>query len=386
MLYYILTLILGVILDTTIVPKPYRRKMRFWFVIWLYVFLCFGYMTGSDWRIYELDFYNMNTISDVRWSGEVLFGYLFLLLHRIIGDYWLSVGILKILYLYTLIRVTKRLSEFWLSVVVLMMPLSLLFILIDNPLRFMTALILVHVGMEMCLKQKTKLAISLMFFSFFFHNASIFFIILIPAILYAERLSSWNKIYLLVVYLVLTGISSYPALIEAFRRWIVFSIRSYNEGMSTYNTYEVTSNVFLFSIGSLFELVIMGVVLFTRDTISQKNENGKLIFGMTVAYLMLARILHVIPTGFRLVIPLGIFYTVYMIYLIKARNIFRWLFIVYIAASFPRYLWNTYKFIPYSNSIPYIITGHLDYYERSMYNISDFKNRTQEDVYIMITP
>ena len=61
MFIYIVTFLLGILLDNIRVHRNVRRA----FIVWLYIFLCFGYMTGSDWRAYELqyqfvDYYYLN--------------------------------------------------------------------------------------------------------------------------------------------------------------------------------------------------------------------------------------------------------------------------------------------------------------------------------------
>ena len=137
MLFYILTVVIGVALGFSKHNSGTIKVIRKVFIIWLYVFLCFGYTTGSDWRWYETEFESLQNIFDLRWSSEMGFNSIFLFCKRAFGDYWLSVGILKCLYLYTLIRVVKRITPYWPCVISLMITGYLKFMLIDNPLRFM---------------------------------------------------------------------------------------------------------------------------------------------------------------------------------------------------------------------------------------------------------
>ena len=52
--------------------------------------------------------------------------------------------------------------------------------------------------------------------------------------------------------------------------------------------------------------------------------------------------------------------------------------ILYILLAFGKKLWTVYDMIPYSNSIPYILTEHLPYSERVNYNPTEYYNRTGE--------
>lgn len=51
---YILTFILGFYIDQ-LSPIKYK-KLRVLYIVWLFIFLCFSYTNGSDWRSYELGY------------------------------------------------------------------------------------------------------------------------------------------------------------------------------------------------------------------------------------------------------------------------------------------------------------------------------------------
>lgn len=375
MLFYIITVLLGIALDFKLGKGEIGNTYRKVFVVWLYIFLCFGYMTGSDWRDYELSYNFMETINDLDFSNEVGFNFIFFILKKVFVDFWIVVGLLKCLYLFTLIRVVKALTPFWLSVVSLMVTGDLAFVLIDNPLRFMTALILVNLSMELCLNKRYWIGVLLVFLSFFLHNASLFFVLLIPCFRFAEIIAKWKKLLIISLYALVVVVSFNPLIIETMRQFMISMAKGFNESVGTYSAYTVESNASFFSLGNLAGIVLFFVVIFTRDVIVMNYNNGKFIYGMTIIYAMLSKLLFIIPTGFRLAIPFGLFYMVYMVYLIRSKSVMKWAFIAYISLSFPLNFWDTYKYIPYSNSIPYIIAGHKDYHERSMHNINAYKKR-----------
>lgn len=375
MLFYIITILLGFAFDYKGGTKRVNNTYRRLFVLWLYVFLCFGYMTGSDWRNYEQQFDYMQTIQDLGWVTEWGFSFIFLMLKKVFVDFWLVIGLLKCLYLYTLIRVVKLITPYWLSVVSLFITGGLGFMLIDNPLRFMTALILVNIAMELCLKNKRVAAFLLAFLSFIIHNASAFFVVLIWFMLKAEKIAKWNKSLVVMLFLAITVVSSNAQIIEALRSMMVYAAGLFGTYKS-YSSYAVEDNSGFFTIGNLASIILFFVVIFSRDLIVKRNENGLFVYGMTIVYCLLNKLFILIPTGFRLTIPFAVFYFVYMVYLIRSKSLLKWALILYIVFSYPLSLWNTYKYIPYSNSIPYIVMGHKDYETRYRHNIEAYQERT----------
>ncbi|MBQ5943973.1 MAG: EpsG family protein [Bacteroidales bacterium] len=376
MLFYILTILLGFFLDLGKKGDPRKKVYRKLFVLWLFIFLCFGYMTGSDWRDYEFEFSNMESLSDSRWINEMGFSFIFLCLKKLIGDYWLVAGILKCLFLYTFLRFLRKVTPYWLSAVSLLITGSLSFLLIDNPLRFMTALILVNVSMELCLNRKTGWAVALIILSFFIHNACIFFLILIPALRHAGKIYSWNKGSIVIVFFVVLALSTSVQAIENLRLFMVALAIKLGGNSEHLANYAVSSNSSFFTLGNLMSIIMFFVILFTRDVVVRRSENGRLIYGMAISFTILSKLFLIIPTGFRLAIPFGFFYMIYIVHLIRSGHLYSWIFIAYTSLSFPMSLWDSYKFIPYSNSIPYILTQHLDYSTRSEHNIEAYEKRT----------
>ncbi len=378
MLFYLITFILGLVLDTVRQNNKTTKRLRKLFVVWLYIFLCFGYMTGSDWRGYELNYQTIH-LSQLYFTKELGFYTLFRLIRFVISDYWITAGLLKCIYLYTLLRIIKKLTPYWISVISLLLTGGLIFILINNPLRFMVALIFINVAVELILDKKYYISVLLIVLSFFFHNTCVFFLIIIPITMMAKRIASWNRWILVVAYMVVVYISSQAYILESIRSSLVGQLMLLSEEVKDYSTYIVDDNSSFFTIGNMVGIFFFFLVLYTRDTIVAKYEQGGFIFGMTVVYLFLARLLFTIPTGFRLNIPLEPFYMLYIVMLIKSKHILRWVFLAYFCLAFPRTLWNTYNYIPYSNSIPYILTDHKPYIERSNYNIIKYKERTGKD-------
>ena len=196
--------------------------------------------------------------------------------------------------------------------------------------------------------------------------------------MYAEKISTINRLLLSVIFVGVVFLSSQTAILESIRSSIISQIILIGEEMEIkdYSSYAIETNRSFFTIGNILGIVFFFLVVISRDEVVDKYDNGRFIYGMAIVQMFLARLLIMIPTGFRLNIPFGMFYMLYVVYLIRSKHVFRWIFILYFCVTFPRLLWNAYVYIPYSNSIPYIIKGHKSYNERSIYNFDAYQKRT----------
>lgn len=375
MIFYLLTFALGIILDFVNQDKSSVRSLRKIYQLWLYVFLCFGYMTGSDWRQYEPSYNNIESEYNY-YVNELGFYYSFFLLHKVIPDYWITVAILKCIYLYTLIYLIKKVTPYWMSVVCFMMQGSLLFMLIDNPLRYMTALIFVNIAMAMVMEKKYIWGIALLLLSIAFHSSAVFLILLIPALMVSPYLIKVNKWLLLGLYIIVSVFMSSAALVESIRQIAIVQVLGIMETMKDYSSYTVENDTAFFATGNIIKMFIFGMLVFSRDFVCSRNSNMNIVYGMAIIGGFFDRFFLMVPTGFRLVIPFALFSMVYMVYLLKDKHIFGFVFLLYLCVTLPRKLWNDYMYIPYSNSIPYFITGHLDYSQRSSNNVTAYFERT----------
>lgn len=376
-LLYIGTFFIGFYLDRYPLDSKYR-KARKYFIVWLYIFLCFGYMTGSDWRGYEYHYGIPSSL--VRSSGEVGFYNMFYLVSLIFKDFWVGVGFLKCLYLYTYIRLLKQLTTNYLSVLSLSMPIFLCFMIINNPLRYMCALILIYVAISFLINKKYLLSVGIIMASCLLHTTALFFLIMIPCYIYSRKIANTNS-YILVVLFILTlfissKIGNITNIVAFFMQYTgMLNMKDYSHYMLRN---EDGGN--FFSIGSFIQILFFIFMVFTKDSLKQKVDNGEVITGMAISYMFLQRFTLMIPTGFRLVIPFGIFYCLYVVMLKKINKRVFLLFMTIITMQFTKTLYDSYVYIPYSNSIPYIITGHEEYNVRSMYNIKAYSSRTGQEV------
>lgn len=382
-LLYLTTIFAGIIIDRKDMIKV--KKIRRIYVCWLYVFLCFGYMTGSDWFYYESLYYDNDIIGSARYLTEPGSMLVFNIMPKIIPDFWLFTGLFKCIYLYVVIYFLSHITDKWLTAVALAIPVVLNTMLIQCPFRFMMAQMFVILALHIAFSnisngrriKKTKFIFNLLFLitlSSLFHNSCIFYFAIIPVLFFYKlviRTPSW---LIFIIYSIATVLSSDIGFItDLIGRFGTFStLLDYSAD------YSPEDNSSFFSVGSILQIFFFILILLTRKSVSTNSVNGDILFGITVMYFIFARFLIIIPSGFRLGLPLSLFYVVYLCYILKYSYRIGFVFVLYLTLSFTNKLWTVYDLIPYSNSIPYIITGHKPYDERVRYNPEEFYKRTGE--------
>lgn len=388
---YIFTMVIGVYID----KRGDGYRYRNYFILWLYVFLCFGYMTGADWRNYEplYGYFDDYTIKYINEPGSWL---IFRYIPLVIKDFWFFLGIAKCIHLFVLIRLLKCVSERWLTILMFLIPHQVAFILVQNPLRFMVGLTFVYVGIIMFIRytkgehQWTKsmlyLNMALCFIgAAMFHNSCMFFILLIPLFVNAIKIQNVNPGILFLVYMILTLVTSNAELVNSIKNGANSLIMGYVAVKDYSETYSVEDSTNILALGNLLKIVFFIFILFTRNSVVYRHPMAPIVYGLAVSYCILDRFFLVIPTGFRLAIPFINFYIVYFVLLLDTEwKRLSQIFILYTFLSFVKTLWTAYDLIPYSNSIPYIVMGHKDYYERHLNNVVEYRERTGNDLILRI--
>lgn len=370
---YFIIFILCLTLDN-VKNKNIRRLL----IIILYAFLCFGYMTGSDWRDYELYFYG--GILDIKYiEREWLFVYLIYFLSKIITDFWLLSGILKILLLHSILcffSVFTKQKYFALAITYSMG--SLLFLIIDYPMRFSCALTLIFYAIYIFYKYNNRIIpMILLGLSPFMHMSALVIVLILltsPLNKYFYRINRW---VLFGIYVFILLISSNVVIYNYIYNSLLplLSFDSYVEW------YAQKGDETIASLGTFVHITFFAIILYHKKIILN-TRNGKLVFYFTCISYLIEPILRCIPTAFRINIIFSMFTSVSIAYVlaknihIKIQFYLRSVCLLLMSVLLFKYIYTVYAYIPYSNSIPYILTGnHLDYNYRSNYNIIEYNNR-----------
>lgn len=384
LILYIATIIYGVVIGVD--QNRSKRKQNLYF-LWLYIFLCFGYMTGSDWRAYEIDY--TEGLNSWQYITEPLSWVVISYAPKFISDFWLFLGISKCCYLASTIYVYKRITAFPVASIACAVEMFLIFMLVDNPLRYMFSLIPVNIAIvkgyqfiqgENRKKKNIIEIFALILIGALFHNSCLVFFLLFPLLYIFRDISKYNRSFIFVAFIILFIVTSSPELINSVKNFITSIFASSIDGR-TYEGYDAQSAVSAFSFGNVLKILFLLLVLVTRNKVISSFDNGKIVYSYSVLYFFIDRMTVMIESGYRLVIPLMIFYSIYVGYLLCIKSKIGYFIITYLVLQISLSIWSGFIYAPYSNSIPYILMGHKQYYERYYHNFDAARQRTGKDLY-----
>ena len=372
---YILTFALGLLVDQ--LNRKEYSIIRLLFIVWLYIFLCFSYTNGSDWRSYELG-YEDGYITYALLGRDLGFVAIMNAFRLVIDDFWLTFGILKCVYLFSCIKVVQKFTSHWLMVISMMMPLSLLYMLIDNPLRFMVAMTFVNFAILCLINSKYVFAIVLSIIALSCHSASLFCVIFLPALRF-DLFSKFKSSTLIVIYLFLLVLSSSLEYVLQLQGVMSNILENYFGREGLMNNYEAENTESLFTIGTLVNLVLFCVILKNRDSLI---KNNKYVFSSSILYFYVYNITHVLPIGHRIRMAFTFYCCISLVLIMLKEKKYRIVLATLFCAMLMKNIWVTYSYLPYTNSISYIITTHKPYQERSNLNLINYKERTGRDHFV----
>lgn len=379
---YLGTVVLGLFIDNR---YQTNERLKRWFLLWLYIFLCFGYMVGTDWRVYESMYKTGMGLE--RYQNDPSSWFVFTYTPFVIPDYWILVGLLKCIYLYSTKWLVSKLTDRWMSVLSVLIPLQFALMLIEHPVRFTMAITIYNIAFYFIYEflsdskhgklKKLSISILLTIVAVSFHIVTIVYIIFLPVFLLSDKIKKINSILLFLLYSIFVYITSNLTLITNFKQLAILYLQFFMD-IGDYESYEYedTSSVSIFYYA--IKLFVFLLVILSKNRIVRSFKNGDKVYGLTVIYFFFLSLFNLVPTGFRFAVPLSIFYGVYIIYMIRVQRLLALILLSYTLLSFGRLLWTNYDYIPYSNSIPYIIVGHKPYYERFNFNLKEYKERTGE--------
>jgi hypothetical protein len=337
-------------------------------VLWIYTFLSFGYMTGSDWRGYEIMY--MYDDWDKRELGLLYVMEIFKLVTR---DFWIFNAFMKILYISSVAFFFKQLvNKVWLAIG-LSFTTSILFMVIDCPMRFMVAQTILMFSSYFLFKKQWLKFLLISSISLMFHYVLIIPILIISTLPLSERFSKLNNWLILLMYVTVHSLSFIPNYAE----YLYGAAFLMGENISRYAvSYSGFSTEGFFSVGYIKEILLFLIILFFKDKIISSSPHGKMIFYYSCLYFILHGIFRYIPTGFRLNIYAGYYFISALVLILSSRKkIFVYAIYLLFGAILIKDVYSSYKYHPYSNSISYIINGHLPYSERTVHNPSLFNRK-----------
>ena len=335
--------------------------------------LCFGYMTGSDWRTYELIYYN-------KWGYDHEF------LYKLLNDICYAIGIgfwpffitFKIILLAVIFNVYRRLGIPLLFCLMLFIPTMGFYLFIDNPMRNLIA----YTIFAYC----TKYIVSREFFkylvgitiAFFFHYTTI----AVLPIYFLYNVNFKNRT-LIILYVLINIFFASQKVVLGTMEYIASYLPAIGDRMLYYLETHIAnpdSGDFknkIFSVSILVKTFGFIVLLYYKNRLIEKFKYGKLVFVLSMCYLLLYRVSLSFLLFTRITLFFDIFYIcaigyVLLLLSVKSRMIVKVFVCLYALVITYRVTSDSYKYIPYTNYLIYKIKGHnLSFEERDSYNFEN---------------
>lgn len=372
---YIVFFILCFLVDSNRLRGTFISKI---IIVSIYIFLCFGYMTGSDWRGYEVDYQYVNSFQDVfNYPKEKGLHILYYIGNLIGLDFWLFSGIVKALYLYSLLSFFRLFTNRIYSALGISFAFSTLFMLIDCPMRYMVGMTFLFPSVKYIIEKKYVHSLLFGFISILFHVTLLLPFMMLFLMHYSSAIFRINRSILFIVYLCTFVLFMKANIILS----IITKVISFNLFERFDGSYSDVDTQNLISLGSLKSFLFLTLLLFFKDAFSN-IKYGKQIYCMTYLSMILSCIVVSVPTGFRINILNAYFNVLAILFILiyvndkykKVRILINSSIISLLFISFTKSVFNHFAYLPYSNSIPYILTEHLPYSYRSSYNYIENKD------------
>lgn len=376
MLLYIAVLFFLISIHFINIKNQYTNLIVF---VLLGIFLCMGYMTGSDWRSYEQMYVTLD-LNSLNYDGRVEYGYyLYMVLGKKLGlSFWAFFIITKFIIWGIFFQFLKKYSsrEFYLNLAIFVAFFGL-YLFIDNPMRNLIGATIYLYSYKFILKRKFYSYAIICIIASLFHLS---FLLFIPFYFILNRSFDVKKVVWLYIGLNIFLLLFSEQLILIFQGLDIFAMQFYGrfqEQVSKYVLDETLKDNPL-AIGLLIKHVIFIIVLYNKNKIVKFNKYGNIIFNTTIITLFLMRFIYIWPIILRLIVPFSILYCVSFGAIIKNSKRYKYnryayyvIFVVLMYGTMLNTVTGSYKYIPYTNHLSYIMEKPIPYSIRSNYNLKN---------------
>lgn len=338
-------------------------------LVLLILFLCTGFMCGSDWRSYEtmynaIDFYNYGRNYYAEWGF-----YIYMSIFKYFDiDFWIFSILTKLFCLLIVFNFLKKYleSEFLLGLMYFI-PWYGFYLFIDCPMRNMIAISIFLLSIPYIVKHNIFKYMALIALAMSFHTTAIIFI---PIYFFNRRISLPLCILLFLIVniafvsrdvIINIGLSLFTHI-----PYIASKIEGYMLGGSIYAEGRALSW------GMLIHLAFFILLLYKRKSI-ENGRNGMLIFNLSIAYLLLYRLATTIEIFMRFQLYLAPFFCIGLIKIAQTMTpklkIAYVTYLLCVSSIGALKIFADSRYIPYTSYIPYLFQGSYPSFEyRSVYN------------------
>lgn len=373
MIFYIIPIIIGFLLSFNKSNDNFtgRKSIKNLFVLLCAILFCGGYMTGSDWHVYEM-MYDEARWNDLKFVQREHGFYILMLMFKKIGFGFFPFMILCRFLVFYIVKgfISNYSNNFYFSFSVFLAS-NALFLFVDNPLRFMIAFGIIVLSLRYLLERKFILYFLFISIAFTFHISS-FIMIFVYFIPYKTFNNKFIQIFLYLFLFIILN----PSMLGGFIQDNITLFSFYTEYYLETNPDE---HINILSIGRFINALLFIFIVINKDKIINFFEKGEQLYLYTITYFYLS-LFAIIPTFFRLSLFLVPFFyiSIPMILFSKTQNIslVKIVVIAYFLISPIRQIYSTFTYIPYSNFFVSLFEPEKSYYERVNYNKNKYYERT----------
>lgn len=339
-------------------------------LLFIAIFLCGGYMTGTDWYMYEKFYTNLNfadNAAKMKESGYFLVQTFF---SNLGVDFWVFHIVLKLLVFYALVFFVRSFKINIFLFLALFLPEVGLYLFVDCPFRNLISFGIALLALKNLFDNKQITFFVLVAFASFFHLSALF--LLVVYFLYKVNIKIYTVLIITVVLYVLAF--NVDFLIEKIYLPLANESPIIQDRLKSYfldSRYIATE----INKGTYIRLFIMFILLLFKDLIIADDKKRQIIYNLTILFLLIYPFGVTMKIFHRLSIYLIPFYTFSIIYMLKSFSIKVNKYILY---SF-FVLWSLmqtyvliiydYRYIPYSNYFVHFMKKDLpDIEYRNEYN------------------
>lgn len=330
------------------------------FAIFLIIFLCFGYMTGSDWRSYE-KWYEWGIVS-ILLGGYKEPGYhLYSMFFKFIGvSFWPYFIFTKTVLFLIIFRFVKRLYpnnifQFWMY----FLPWFGFFLFIDNPARNAIAVGIFLLSFKYLINRSLAIYLVFTLFAMSFHASAI---IMIPLYYLANR--GFKSKSLIIIFIIVNIIFSSQEVLR-FLITSLFSKFPFIDGMIS-RAFGRNIPGSLISFGLILHILLFFILLSYRNSIVNNLKFGKQIFNLAILYPLFFRMGLTMQPLARFQLFLAVFFVIAIIsivyFLNKKKKNYYIIFLLLVSLIACKNIMSN-KYVPYTNYLTYIFSNEYPSYE-----------------------
>ena len=357
-----------------------NRIPKYYILFFLLLFICCGYMTGTDWRNYE-ESYNtarFDTLLDERF--ELGYGVLQTICHELSIDFWTFHIIIKAIVFYLLSRMISFLEVNLLMFWAFFLPEMGFFLFKDCPFRNLIALGFFCLAFPALLERRAKAFFYITVVAVLFHYSAL---ILVP-IYFLVKYPLKNKYY--IILFILSNILAYK--VDYILGTIFASLFDLSDFLRERLVVYVLDDKFhanTINIGTIYRALFFVLFLCFRTKFESEMKYGKLLFALSMFFFIVYPFTISIKIFSRFNIYMLPIYLATILMLLKTirsvslRYAIFSILLVWTMLKTYTVITEDYRYVPYSSYLEYLFQDKPSYIYRSGYNIQKSPYGTGEN-------